>query len=82
MVALRVDVLRGNGTVISGPVPGLVDIGAPVGQGGANRRDDVQAVQTALNIVGGAGFSRDLAQVPCRKPRLICEMWVYSSHFP
>jgi hypothetical protein len=54
-----VDVLRGKGTAVSGPVPGLAAIGASVGQGGANRRIDVKAVQTALNavpvVLGGAG---------------------------
>jgi hypothetical protein len=42
-------------------VPGAAFISASVGQGGANRRDDTMAVQTALNAVpallGGAGES-------------------------
>ncbi len=57
----RVVVLRGDGAVIHGPVPGAVTIKGSVGQGGANSREDTKAVQIALNAVpdalGGGGDS-------------------------
>jgi hypothetical protein len=59
MIRPQVELLRSRDTTVQGPVPGAVAIAASVGQGGANRRDDTQGVQTALNavpvVLGGAG---------------------------
>ncbi len=52
-------VIRGNGQTILGPLPGAAGISASVGKGGANRSNDVKAIQVAFNNVpismSGAG---------------------------